>query len=43
MTVFRTLKLRDLDPSCTVAEALRIYMKTGNLPPIPVSPLQAAE
>ena len=35
MTVFRTLKLRGLDPIATVTEALRTYVQTGELPPLP--------
>ena len=35
MTVFRTLKLRGLDPRKTVEEALRHYVRTGTLPPLP--------
>ena len=35
MTVFRTLKLRGLDPIRTVTAALRTYVQTGELPPLP--------
>ncbi len=35
MTVFRTLKLRGLDPIRTVTDALRTYVQTGELPPLP--------
>ena len=35
MSVFRTLKQRDANPISTVAEALRQYIQTGNLPPLP--------
>lgn len=35
MSVFRTLKLRGLDPIQTVAEALRTYVATDKLPPLP--------
>ena len=35
MSIFRTLKLRGLDPIQTVADALRIYVATGKLPPLP--------
>jgi len=35
MSVFRTLKLRGLHPLNTLVEALRIYVATGNLPPLP--------
>ena len=34
MTVFRTLKLRGLDPIASVTEALRTYVQTGELPPL---------
>jgi hypothetical protein len=36
MSIFRTLKLRLLDPVATVAFALRTYLTTGQLPPLPV-------
>ncbi len=35
MSVYRTLKLRGLDPTKTVTEALRTYVTTGKLPPLP--------
>jgi transposase len=35
MSIFRTLKLRGLDPVQTVADALRNYVATGILPPLP--------
>jgi hypothetical protein len=35
MSVYRTLKLRGLNPTKTIAEALKTYMKTGQLPPLP--------
>jgi transposase len=35
MSVFRTLKLRGLHPLNTLVEALRTYVATGNLPPLP--------
>ncbi len=35
MSVYRTLRLRGLDPTRTVAEALRTYLATGQLPPLP--------
>ena len=35
MTVFRTLKLRGLDPISTVTAALRTHIQTGELPPLP--------
>jgi transposase len=35
MSIFRTLKLRGLDPIQTVADALRNYVATDNLTPLP--------
>ena len=35
MSVYRTLKLRGHDPIATVAQALRKYIETGKLPPLP--------
>ncbi len=35
MSVYRTLKLRDLNPTRTIADALRTYLTTGQLPPLP--------
>jgi transposase len=35
MSVYRTLKLRGLNPTQTIAAALRTYMATGKLPPLP--------
>jgi transposase len=35
MSIYRTLKLRGLDPTKTIAEALRTYLQTGTLPPLP--------
>jgi hypothetical protein len=35
MTVFRTLKLRGLDPISSVTAGLRTYVQTGALPPLP--------
>lgn len=37
MTVYRTLKRRDLDPLETISAALKIYIETGSLPPLPDS------
>jgi hypothetical protein len=37
MTVYRTLKLRGLNPTQTIAAALRTYLATGKLPPLPAS------
>jgi hypothetical protein len=33
MSVFRTLKLRGIDPTKTITAALRSYLQTGTLPP----------
>jgi hypothetical protein len=30
------LKLRGLDPTKTIADALRVFLKTGTLPSLPV-------
>mgnify|MGYP003968605859 CR=1 FL=1 len=35
MSVFRTLKQRDRDPIRTIIDALRTYLTTGQLPPLP--------
>ena len=35
MSVHRTLRLRGRDPLQTIAEALRTYLQTGQLPPLP--------
>ena len=35
MSVYRTLRLRGLDPTKTITTALRTYLQTGNLPPLP--------
>lgn len=35
MSIYRTLKLRGLDPIGTIAAALRQYLLTGKLPPLP--------
>ncbi len=35
MSVYRTLKLRGLNPTKTIANALRTYLATGELPPLP--------
>ena len=34
-TVYRTLKLRGLNPTKAIAAALRTYVATGQLPPLP--------
>jgi len=36
MSIYRTLKLRGLDPTQTIAQALRTFLQTGTLPPLPV-------
>ncbi len=36
MSIFRTLKLRGLDATKTIASALRELLQTGTLPPLPV-------
>jgi transposase len=35
MSIFRTLKQRNANPISTVAQALRQYTQTGNIPPLP--------
>jgi transposase len=35
MSIYRTLKLRGLNPTKTIANALRTYLTTGQLPPLP--------
>jgi hypothetical protein len=35
MSVYRTLRLRGHDPMATLVNALRVYVETGNLPPLP--------
>ena len=35
MSVYRTLKLRGHDPIQSLADALRTYPETGQLPPLP--------
>lgn len=35
MSVYRTLRLRGLDPTNTITESLRTYLATGQLPPLP--------
>ena len=36
MSIYRTLKLRGHDPLATITSALRTYLTTGQLPPMPV-------
>ncbi len=38
MSIYRTLHLRGLNPTQTIAQALRTYLKTGQLPPFPEPP-----
>ena len=35
MSIFRTLKQRNVNPISTIEQALRQYIQTGNLPPLP--------
>ncbi len=35
MSVYRTLRLRGLNPTKTIADALQTYLATGQLPPLP--------
>jgi transposase len=35
MSVYRTLRLRGLNPTKTIADALKTYLTTGTLPPLP--------
>jgi transposase len=35
MSIYRTLQLRGLNPTQTIADALKAYIKTGTLPPLP--------
>ena len=35
MSIYRTLKLRGHNPTDTIADALRTYLQTGQLPPLP--------
>ena len=35
MSVYRTLRLRGLNPTQTIADALKTYLTTGQLPPLP--------
>jgi transposase len=35
MSVYRTLRLRGLDPTQTIADALKTYLNTGKLPTLP--------
>ncbi|MBU0637659.1 MAG: transposase, partial [Planctomycetes bacterium] len=35
MSIYRTLRLRGHDPLQTITAALRTYLQTGHLPPLP--------
>jgi len=35
MSIYRTLRLRGLDPTRTIAAALKTYLETSQLPPLP--------
>ncbi|MCP4897994.1 MAG: IS66 family transposase [bacterium] len=35
MSVYRTLRVRGLDPTKTIADGLKTYLTTGQLPPLP--------
>ena len=35
MSIYRTLRLRNLNPTETIAHALKSYLSTGQLPPLP--------
>jgi hypothetical protein len=37
MSVYRTLRLRGHDPLRTISDALRTYLQTGQLPPLPAA------
>jgi transposase len=39
MSIYRTLKLRGVDPTKAIAQALRTLLQTGTLPPLPVENL----
>ncbi len=39
MSIYRTLYLRGLNPTKTIATALRTYLTTGQLPPLPDAPI----
>ena len=39
MSIYRTLYLRGLNPTETIAAALRTYLTTGQLPPLPDAPI----
>ncbi len=35
MSIFRTLRLRGLDPIKTIVDVMHTYVATGQLPPLP--------
>jgi transposase len=37
MSIYRTLRLRGLNPTQTIAQALQTYVTTGELPPLPTT------
>ena len=37
MSIYRTLKLRGVDPTLTIVQALKHYILTGKLPPLPTA------
>ena len=39
MSIYRTLKLRGHDPLATITSALRTYLSTAQLPPLPAAPI----
>ena len=41
MSVYRTLRLRGHDPLQTITHALRTYLQTGQLPPLPAAAIAA--
>ncbi len=43
MSIYRTLKLRGLDPLQVIIDALETHVTTGQLPPLPTRSLQMAE
>jgi transposase len=42
MSVYRTLKLRNLDPLDTIVSALKNYVATGSMPPLPEAKLSVS-
>ena len=39
MSVYRTLRLRGLNPTQSITNALKAYLPTGQLPPLPDQPI----